>query len=80
MSAILFKNIFSETAEYDDAAVFWWAKSTEQGNIEAQFFLARCCEEGVGTERDYSKAKYWYIRAAERGNKQALRWLAVQRG
>ena len=45
-----------------------YKKEAEQGNAEAQFFLAYMYDDGEGTEQDKQKAFYWYTKAAEQGN------------
>lgn len=37
------------------------------GNAEAQFYLARCYEEGLGTPKDGKKAFKWYQESANQG-------------
>ena len=43
-------------------------EEAEQGNAEAQFFLAYMYGDGEGTEQDKQKAFYWYTKAAEQDN------------
>jgi len=52
-------------------AIFWYTKSAEQGNKDAQLFLATNYYEGKKVERSYSKAVYWWTKAAEQGDKEA---------
>ena len=53
-------------------------KETAENNIkEAQYNLAKCYENGEGTERNLEKAFYWYQKAAENGYTNAQVNLAV---
>lgn len=45
--------------------------SAKQGNVDAQFNLALCYEEGKGTEIDLKEAIKWYEKAAEQGDANA---------
>ena len=48
-------------------ALFWLGKSAEQGYSVAQYYLATCYEEGLGTFQSFEKANFWYEKAAEQG-------------
>ena len=52
-----------------EKAVEWHAKAVKQGLPEAQYYLAKCYEEGKGAKKNLSKAKKWYAKAAEQGVK-----------
>src|SRR5436305_6550150 len=39
--------------------------------------LAKCYENGEGTEKNLKKAFYWYQKAAKNGNKNAMNNLAI---
>ena len=59
-------------------AAYWYGvvknkytKSAEQGDAEAQVKLARMYQWGNGTDKDISKAVYWYRKAAEKDNADA---------
>ena len=41
-------------------AVYWWDKSAEQGDADAQHNLGLMYDNGQGVEQDYKKAVYWY--------------------
>ena len=43
-------------------------EEAEQGNAEAQFFLAYMYDEGDDIELNKQKAVYWYTKAAEQDN------------
>lgn len=45
------------------------------GYVMSQYYLASCYENGEGVERDISKAKYWYKKAAEKGDSEAKKAL-----
>lgn len=49
----------------NDKAVYWYAKSAEQGEVKAQYQLALCYSFGWGVAEDKEKAVYWYIKSAE---------------
>jgi TPR repeat protein len=56
----------------DDAqAVEWYRKAADQGNADAQFFLASCYDAGAGVPRDYAQGAKWWRKAAEQGNAAA---------
>jgi len=41
------------------------------GDSEAEFVNGLCCFAGYGTPKDYSKAVYWYSKAASKGHDMA---------
>ncbi|MBQ7482759.1 MAG: sel1 repeat family protein, partial [Bacteroidaceae bacterium] len=45
--------------------------SAEQGFDLAQLQLGRCYFFGVGINKDKAKAREWYAKAAEQGNRDA---------
>ena len=47
-------------------------KAAKQGVDRAQYYLARCYEDGNDVDVDYVKAVEWYAKAAEQGNDLAL--------
>jgi TPR repeat protein len=55
-------------AEDFQQAVNWYTKSSKQGNIKAQAYLAWLYAEGKGVERDYEKSLFWYNKAANQGD------------
>ncbi len=55
-----------------DQAVFWLQKAASQGDAMALYFLAKCCEEGTGTEQNAAYALAFYRRSAELENPWAL--------
>ena len=42
-----------------------------KGDLNAQYVLANCYEQGVCVEKDSEKAFYWFLKCAERGDAQA---------
>ena len=58
-------------SSYDEdyeKAVYWYTKSAEQGNAEAQRELGACYYVGEGVPQDYEKGVYWFTKAAEQGD------------
>ena len=51
-----------------EKAFFWYEKSANSGNIHTQFKCAFMCEDGVGTEKDLSKASDRYEKVANQGD------------
>ena len=49
-------------------AIYWYTKSAEQGNADAQYNLAVCYDNGNGVERNLDMAIEYYKKAAEQGN------------
>ncbi len=57
-------------------------KAAEQGDADAQYFLARMYENGQGVQRDYAMARKWYEKAAAQGQvsaQSALRRMPASR-
>jgi TPR repeat protein len=52
-------------------AAFWYRRSAEQGNAEAQYRLGVLYERGDGVAKDVAQAAAWYRRAADQGNTEA---------
>ena len=53
----------------------YYFKNAEQNNVCAQYNLGFCYKNGQGVQRDISKAKYWFTKAAENGNEEAKKLL-----
>ena len=49
-------------------AVYWFRRSSDQGNAQAMFNLGTCYENGQGVSADQEEAFRWYERAAQAGN------------
>ncbi|MDR0908323.1 MAG: sel1 repeat family protein [Spirochaetaceae bacterium] len=61
-----------------EKAVYWYTKAAEQGDADAQDFLAECYFNGYGIGNEkypLKKGKYWYEKSAEQGNADAQLWL-----
>ena len=57
---------------------YWYNKSAEQGNANAQYALGWMYENGEGVVKDLAMAFRWYKRAAERNHPAAqtnLGWM-----
>jgi hypothetical protein len=54
----------------------YYALSADQGYTTGEFNLGCCYHDGIGTEVDLSKARYWFERAAAKGHEAAIRELA----
>ena len=48
-------------------AAKWFRVAAEQGHAQAQGFLGRAYEEGIGVRQDYAQAERWYRASAEQG-------------
>jgi len=59
-----------------EEAFRYYALSADQGHITGEFFLGCCYMDGEGTEVDPGKARYWFERAAAKGDKDAVESLA----
>ena len=57
--------------DYKEAKKYF-KKSAEFGNIDAQYYLGLCYEEGTGTQKNSKLAFSWYLKAAEAGNDKAI--------
>ncbi|RUP43514.1 hypothetical protein BC936DRAFT_137059 [Jimgerdemannia flammicorona] len=61
----------------------WFTRSADAGDLEGQFHLAACHEDGYGTERNMEAALDWYQASAMAGNASSLerlyRAVAVER-
>lgn len=64
----------------DTEAFLWSKRAGEQGMAKAEYTCGYFTENGIGTPRDPSLAKGWYLRAAEHGDKRANNRLAVLAG
>lgn len=45
-----------------------WLAEAEKGNVEAQYYVGKIYEGGLGTEPDYKSAASWYEKAAAAGH------------
>ena len=53
-------------------AFYWYQKSANHGNMNAQYNLGRLYEFGYGVTRNFSKAGEWYLSATKKGSIEAL--------
>lgn len=65
-----------DKSDYDGDAVAYYRKSADQGNEEGMFGLGSLFAAGEGIEKDYAQARIWFVKAAEKGQPQAVRVLA----
>lgn len=65
-----------ELENKEHEAFKWFAKSAEQGNVEAMFYLGECYRNGKGVDEDYKKAFEWFAKAAEQDYEEAMTELA----
>jgi TPR repeat protein len=49
-------------------AAKWFRKAARQGDVDAQFLLARMYFEGEGVQQDFVKAYSWFHLSAANGN------------
>ena len=52
-------------------AVKWFRLSADQGNAEAQYYLAFMYDNGKGVTQDFKEAVKWHRLSAEQGNANA---------
>src|SRR5258708_25727023 len=45
-----------------------WLAEAEKGNVEAEYYVGKIYEGGLGTEPDYKSAASWYEKAAAAGH------------
>lgn len=60
-----------------EKAVELYRKAAEQGNIDAQYILGDCYENGYGVEENENEAVKWYRKAAEQGHGEAKERLHI---
>lgn len=61
---------------YPEKAFYWAAKADKAGSADGAVLHGVCCYEGIGTERNETKAAECFMRAAQRGNTRVLKGLA----
>ncbi|AXI10416.1 sel1 repeat family protein [Oceanobacillus zhaokaii] len=54
-----------------EEAISWFAMAADRQDVDGEFNLGFCYEAGVGTPINLKKAKYWYKKAALKGDKEA---------
>lgn len=58
-------------------AIRWYTLAADQGDVDGEVNLATCYESGIGTPVNLKKAKYWYQKAALKGDAEAKERLKV---
>ncbi len=58
-------------------AFTWWLLASQQGSVEADYWLGRMYARGEGVKQDYAEAAVWYGQAADKGYAEAQTALAV---
>lgn len=53
-------------------AIKWWNKAADQGDADAFFLLGMAYHSGKVTTKNIEAARYWYTRAAEKGQATAI--------
>ena len=61
----------------DDQAFSWFKKASENDSGEAQYWLAQCYHDGIGTQQNEEFAFDSFKKAAEQGFADAYYWLAL---
>ena len=66
---------FGELVEKNyDISLKWFTKSADLDDSGwADFYLGEMYANGYGAAQDFDKARYWYIRAADKGHDDALK-------
>ena len=54
-----------------------YLNAAEQGDAEAQNFLAKCYSTGDGVDKDYKLGAYWFAKSAEQGNAYGQNGLGI---
>jgi TPR repeat protein len=62
--------------EKHEEAFRYYALSADQGYTPGEFNLGCCYHNGIGTEVDLGKARFWFERAAAKGHERAIKILA----
>jgi TPR repeat protein len=75
MVALLSEGFQAYNAGNYAKAVELFRKAAEQGNMNAQYNLGNCYENGNGVPQDYKKAAEWYTKAADQGDMDAQLYL-----
>jgi TPR repeat protein len=64
--------------ELDSArAVFWFAAAAEKGHADAQHNLSLCLRSGNGVDIDDERGMHWLRQAADQGQQQSVKLLAM---
>ena len=76
--SLVFVPIFVSSAVFADDYLKEIINKAEHGDMEAQNYLGMMYEHGEDLPQDYTKAVYWYRKAAEQGHAQSqvnLGWM-----
>tara|TARA_B100000482_G_scaffold180855_1_gene153651 strand:- start:57 stop:539 length:483 start_codon:yes stop_codon:yes gene_type:complete len=65
-----------ESEQRFEEAFRYYTLAADQGYTAGENNLGYCYDAGKGTELDLGKARYWYARAAAKGEEQAIKNLA----
>jgi TPR repeat protein len=65
-----------DSEERFEEAFQYYALAADQGCTDAENSLGCCYNDGEGTEVDLDKARYWFERAAAKGDEEAIKSLA----
>ena len=60
-----------------EEAVRYFVLAANQGYTDGEHNLGCCYRDGEGTEVDLGKARYWFERAAAKGQQKAIESLAL---
>ncbi len=69
----LFRN---DGIDHDQKAFEWYTKAANAGHLNSQVCLAMSYFSGLGCDQNIDLARHWYQKAAARGDRVALNWLA----
>jgi TPR repeat protein len=64
-------NVLRSEEKFEEAFRYF-ALSADQGYTDAEYCLGFCYHDGTGTELDLGKARYWFERAAAKGEEKAI--------
>lgn len=56
-----------ELAKNYKTAAYWYAKAAKIGNLDAQYMLAVCYNNGTGLRQSFRMAFRWFAKAASKG-------------
>jgi tetratricopeptide (TPR) repeat protein len=65
-----------DSEEKHEEAFRYYSLAADQGRTSAELNLGCCYRDGEGTEVDLGKARYWFERAAAKGDEDAIKALA----
>lgn len=63
------KALFKKRAYKDSFPMFW--SLANKGNAEAQYYVGRVYQAGLGVPKDHKIAMEWYVKAANNGHRDA---------